>query len=106
MEGNHRRAILGLLFTIILGVYFTGIQGLEYIESSFSISDGSYGCRFFMATGFHGLHVLVGTAFLVVVFLRHLSQNFRENRHFGFEAASWYWHFVDVVWLFLFVRIY
>lgn len=106
IERNFIRSKVGLWATIILGVYFTGIQGLEYMESSFSISDGSYGCTFFLATGFHGLHVLVGTLFLMVTAVRHSRSRFRSTRHFGFEAASWYWHFVDVVWLFLFVRIY
>ena len=106
MGGEVNKRKWGLVITVFLGVYFTGVQGLEYMESSFCISDRAYGSTFFLATGFHGLHVLVGTVFLVVTLVRHLHLNFRGERHFGFEAASWYWHFVDVVWLFLFVVVY
>lgn len=106
IESNHDRTILGLGLTIFLGAYFTGLQGLEYWEASFSLRDGAYGRTFFIATGFHGLHVLVGTAFLAVCFWRLRRGRFRRKHHFGFEAAAWYWHFVDVVWLFLYVSIY
>lgn len=106
MSGDLSKANTGLLITVILGAYFTCLQALEYYEASFSICDRAYGSTFFLATGFHGLHVLVGTSFLVVCFLRANSQHFRPKHHFGFEAAAWYWHFVDVVWLFLYVSIY
>ena len=106
MEGDFTRAQEALLVTIFLGVYFTAIQLLEYVESSFSISDSSYGRTFFVATGFHGLHVLIGTLFLIFTLLRIMIGKIRALHHFGFEAAAWYWHFVDVVWLFLFVSIY
>ena len=106
MAGNHENAKFSLLLTVILGLYFTALQAFEYIEASFSIADGSYGSTFFVATGFHGLHVLVGTSFLVVCLLRIEKNQFRRSHHFGFEAAAWYWHFVDVVWLFLFISIY
>lgn len=99
-------AKLGLLLTLFLAVTFTALQVYEYIEASFSISDGIYGSTFFMATGFHGFHVIVGTAFLTVVTLRLIKNHFTKKHHFGFEAAAWYWHFVDVVWLFLFVTVY
>jgi cytochrome c oxidase subunit 3 len=79
---------------------------MEYYEADFTISDGIYGSTFFLTTGFHGFHVLVGTTFLIVCFFRVLSYHFTRNHHFGFEAAAWYWHFVDVVWLFLFGSIY
>ena len=106
IEGSHNQAVLSLFVTIFLGVYFTCLQAIEYYEASFSIADSIYGTTFFIATGFHGLHVIVGTLFLTVCYLRILKGRFRINHHFGFEAAAWYWHFVDVVWLFLFIRIY
>lgn len=97
---------VGLLLTVILGVYFSFLQGIEYLETRFSLSDGVYGSTFFVATGFHGLHVLIGRTFLMVCLYRHVEYHFRSGHHLGFEAAAWYWHFVDVVWLFLFVSIY
>lgn len=103
---NHSQTTQGLLFTVILGVYFTILQAYEYIEAPFTIADAVYGSTFFVATGFHGLHVLIGTTFLFVCLLRHLNYHFSRNHHFGFEAAAWYWHFVDVVWLFLYISIY
>nr|YP_009727910.1 cytochrome c oxidase subunit III [Notonecta montandoni]QHZ87285.1 cytochrome c oxidase subunit III [Notonecta montandoni] len=106
MEGNHSQATQGLFFTVLLGLYFTALQGLEYYESSFTISDSVYGSTFFMATGFHGLHVIIGTSFLAVCLMRHMMYHFSSKHHFGFEAAAWYWHFVDVVWLFLYISIY
>ena len=104
--GNFTQTKLGLLITVILGIYFTILQGLEYFEASFTFADRIYGSTFFIATGFHGLHVLVGTLFLVVILYRHINYEFRIRHHFGFEAAAWYWHFVDVVWLFLYIIIY
>ena len=106
IEGSHNQAVLSLFVTIFLGVYFTCLQAIEYYEASFRIADSIYGTTFFIATGFHGLHVIIGTLFLRVCYLRMLKGRFRINHHFGFEAAAWYWHFVDVVWLFLFVNIY
>jgi heme/copper-type cytochrome/quinol oxidase subunit 3 len=97
---------IGLLLTIILAILFTGFQVFEYINAPFGISDGVYGSTFFMATGFHGFHVFIGTCFLTVCLIRLLFNHFTCEHHFGFEAAAWYWHFVDVVWLFLFVTIY
>lgn len=96
----------GLFNTVILGLLFTLIQGYEYVTAPFSISDGIYGSIFFVSTGFHGLHVIVGTIFLIVGLIRHYHYHFTKNHHVGFETAAWYWHFVDVVWLFLFVCIY
>lgn len=104
--GNHENAKSGLLITIILGLYFTALQAFEYFEARFSIADRIYGRAFFVATGFHGLHVIVGTTFLLICYIRLLKGHFSPFHHFGFEAAAWYWHFVDVVWLFLFVSIY
>lgn len=106
IKGNHRERVNRLIGTVLLGAYFTFLQGFEYVEARFRIADRVYGRTFFIATGFHGLHVLVGTTFLLVCYLRIKSGQFRSLHHFGFEAAAWYWHFVDVVWLFLFVSIY
>ncbi|YP_010691347.1 cytochrome c oxidase subunit III (mitochondrion) [Drosophila tropicalis] len=106
MESNHSQTTQGLFFTVLLGVYFTILQAYEYIEAPFTIADSVYGSTFYMATGFHGIHVLIGTTFLLICLLRHLNNHFSKNHHFGFEAAAWYWHFVDVVWLFLYITIY
>ena len=106
IEGNFSRASQSLIITILLGVYFTLIQLLEYVEAPFTISDSSFGRTFFVATGFHGLHVLVGTLFLIATILRITLGSLSPKHHFGFEASAWYWHFVDVVWLFLFITIY
>ncbi len=104
--GNKKDALIALLFTILLAVFFTFLQILEYRTAPFSISDGVYGSTFYMATGFHGFHVLIGTCFLTICFFRIFLDHFTKEHHFGFEAAAWYWHFVDVVWLFLFITIY
>lgn len=88
MENNHSQTTQGLFFTILLGIYFTALQGYEYIEASFSIADAVYGSTFFIATGFHGLHVLIGTTFLAICLLRHLNNQFSIYHHFGFEAAA------------------
>jgi len=92
--------------TIVCAILFLAMQGYEYFVAPFDISDGVYGSIFFMATGFHGFHVLIGTIFLSVCFIRMERFHFRKNHHIGFIAAAWYWHFVDVVWLFLFVVVY
>lgn len=106
MEGNHSQTSQGLFFTVLLGIYFSILQAYEYIEAPFTIADSVYGSTFFIATGFHGIHVLIGTTFLLTCLLRHLNNHFSKTHHFGFEAAAWYWHFVDVVWLFLYITIY
>nr|BBO49576.1 cytochrome c oxidase subunit III [Breviceps mossambicus] len=106
MQANRENAIQSLTLTIVLGVYFTMLQALEYFEAPFTIADGIYGSTFFVATGFHGLHVIIGSLFLLTCLSRQLMYHFTSNHHFGFEAAAWYWHFVDVVWLFLYVSIY
>ena len=106
MAGRHDRALQGLLVTVGLGLYFTALQSLEYYEASFSIAEGVYGSTFFVATGFHGLHVIIGSLFLLVCAKRIALGHLRSGHHFGFEAAAWYWHFVDVVWLFLYISIY
>ena len=101
-----RKSFFRLLFTVALGVYFLIMQWLEYNEAQFSISDGVYGRTFFLATGFHGIHVTVGTVFLFYVLLILASSKITWSHHFSFEAAAWYWHFVDVVWLILFLSVY
>nr|YP_009927483.1 cytochrome c oxidase subunit III [Pseudodendrothrips mori]QFO91090.1 cytochrome c oxidase subunit III [Pseudodendrothrips mori] len=106
MTGKMKKSFFYLLFTVTLGVYFTFLQFIEYKEASFTIADTVYGSTFFMATGFHGIHVLIGTIFLTVCLLRIFKHHFSSSHHFGFEAAAWYWHFVDVVWLFLYLFIY
>ncbi len=105
-EGNREGLIAGLWLTVILGLLFTSLQVVEYLLAPFGFREGIYGSTFFMATGFHGFHVIVGTIFLAVCLVRAYKNQFLPNQHFGFEAAAWYWHFVDVVWLFLFTSIY
>ena len=104
--GNRDGVLKGLWLTILLGITFTCIQGYEYANAPFPYKGLNYGASFFMATGFHGFHVLIGTVFLIVCLFRAYRGHFTPRQHFGFEAAAWYWHFVDVVWLFLFVTIY
>jgi len=104
--GNQKGAVNGLALTILLGLTFTAVQAYEYGHAAFAFSGNIYGATFYMATGFHGFHVIVGTIFLIVCFFRARAGHFTPERHFGFEAAAWYWHFVDVVWLFLFAAIY
>ena len=111
IHNDQKGLVNGLIVTIILGAIFTFFQYLEYYEAlslgMFKFSGGGiYGASFFMATGFHGLHVIIGTLFLIVCLFRALAGHFTPERHFGFECAAWYWHFVDVVWLFLFAFIY
>jgi len=106
VAGERKDALVSLIITLILAVFFTALQAFEYVNAGFTISDSVFGSTFFMATGFHGFHVIIGTTFLAVCFFRLLNHHFTREHHFGFEAAAWYWHFVDVVWLFLFVTIY
>jgi cytochrome c oxidase subunit 3 len=106
VAGSREGAFAGLFLTVGLAIIFTSLQALEYYTAAFSISDSVYGATFFLATGFHGFHVFIGTCFLTICTLRLVCHHFTREHHFGFEAAAWYWHFVDVVWLFLFVTIY
>ena len=106
IHGNRDGLKKGLWATIILGILFSSIQAYEYIHAPFAFAGTNYGAAFYMATGFHGFHVLIGTIFLAVCLKRAYNGDFTPRQHFGFEAAAWYWHFVDVVWLFLFVAIY
>lgn len=95
-----------IVVTLVLGIIFTTLQALEYANCPFTIADSIYGRTFFVATGFHGLHVVFGTVFIWCIWARHLAGHFSSTHHFGFEGRAWYWHFVDVVWLILFVRVY
>jgi len=104
--GSKENAINSLIATILLAVVFTALQGFEYVTAPFTLSDSVYGSTFYMATGFHGFHVFIGTCFLTICLFRIYLNHFTREHHFGFEAAAWYWHFVDVVWLFLFLTIY
>ena len=106
LEGNKKALVQGLALTVFLGVCFSGLQAFEYGHAAFGFTEGIYSSTFYMATGFHGFHVIVGTIFLAVCWYRASQDHFTPGKHFGFEAAAWYWHFVDVVWLFLFVSIY
>jgi cytochrome c oxidase subunit 3 len=107
LHGDRKGLVIGLLLTVLLGMSFTGFQALEYSDAPFKFSGGGvYPSVFFLATGFHGFHVIIGTLFLIVCLIRAIGGGFTAERHFGFEAAAWYWHFVDVVWLFLFICIY
>ena len=110
MNKNRTQLIAGLIATIVLGVAFLGLQVFEYFEAyqhlDLKLTSGIYGSTFFMLTGFHGLHVTLGTIMLIVILMRAIRGHFNKERHFGFEAVAWYWHFVDVVWLGLFVVVY
>uniref|UniRef100_UPI0030FE6600 cytochrome c oxidase subunit 3 n=1 Tax=Amblyomma calabyi TaxID=3065602 RepID=UPI0030FE6600 len=106
MNDNYNSSLLSLMITISLGLLFTLFQAFEYYQAQFSMSDGIFGSSFFLTTGFHGIHVIIGSIFLLVSFFR-IKMNLISNSHyFGFEASAWYWHFVDVVWLFLFTFMY
>lgn len=106
IQGNYYISFFRLLFTIILGLIFSWFQFMEYNEARFTIADSVYGSIFFISTGFHGLHVLIGSLFLLVNLLRIFNKEYSRTHHFGFEAGAWYWHFVDVVWLFLYLLVY
>ena len=106
IHGDRKGLKQGLWVTIGLGLLFSVVQAYEYHHAAFGMSDNIYGASFYMATGFHGFHVVVGTIFLIVCLARTYKGDFTPTQHFGFEAAAWYWHFVDVVWLFLFIAIY
>ena len=106
IEGDRDGVKWGLISTVVLGVLFSMLQAYEYSHAAFGFGGNVYSSTFFMATGFHGFHVIVGTIFLAVCLARAMADHFTPRSHFGFEAAAWYWHFVDVVWLFLFAAIY
>ena len=111
LKANHRgQLVLGMLLTVALGIAFLACQAYEYIHAyndlNLKLTSGIYGSTFFMLTGFHGFHVTVGTIMLIVILIRCIKGHFKPEHHFGFEAVAWYWHFVDVVWLLLFVLVY
>jgi len=106
LKGNRAGSLNGTLFTVLLAIIFTVFQGIEYSVSSFTISDGAFGTCFFFGTGFHGLHVIIGTLFLGVGLWRILAYHLTDHHHLGYEGGILYWHFVDVVWLFLFISMY
>ena len=106
LKNNRKQLTLGLIFTVALGVIFLFLQAYEYTEAEFTIKTGIYGATFFMLTGFHGLHVTMGAIMLTVILFRVMAGHFTAEDHFGFEGVAWYWHFVDVVWLLLFVFVY
>jgi cytochrome c oxidase subunit 3 len=106
IQGERKGALYGSIATVILALVFTAFQGIEYSVSSFTISDGAFGTCFFFSTGFHGLHVIIGTLFLSVALWRIFAYHLTDNHHLGFEGGILYWHFVDVVWLFLYVSVY
>jgi cytochrome c oxidase subunit III len=106
LEGDRKGLKQGLALTILLGLAFTAVQAYEYSHAAFGFKGNIYGATFFMATGFHGAHVIIGTIFLTVCLIRAMRGHFSPTQHLGFEFAAWYWHFVDVVWLFLFACIY
>jgi cytochrome c oxidase subunit III len=106
VNNNKRDTVRGLAITVLLGLIFTTLQAYEYHHAHFGFKDGIYASNFFMATGFHGAHVIIGTIFLAICLVRAIRGGFTPEGHLGFEFAAWYWHFVDVVWLFLFVFVY
>jgi heme/copper-type cytochrome/quinol oxidase subunit 3 len=106
VAGKKTDAVWGLVLTVALAVVFTAFQAFEYVTANFNICDGIYGSTFYMATGFHGFHVFIGTCFLAVCLVRLTRDHYSAQHHFGFEAAAFYWHFVDVVWLFLYLAVY
>lgn len=106
IQGNRAGTLYGLVYTVILAIIFTALQYVEYTVSSFTISDGTFSSCFYFGTGFHGIHVIIGTAFLAVGLWRILAYHSTENHHLGFESGILYWHFVDVVWLFLYISVY
>ena len=110
LQGNRRKLVLGLAATVLLGFTFVGLQAYEYVHAyqdlNLRLTSGIYGSTFFMLTGFHGVHVTIGAIMLTVILLRAMRGHFSAENHFGFEAVAWYWHFVDVVWLGLFVFVY
>nr|UPX89428.1 cytochrome c oxidase subunit III [Polistes rothneyi] len=106
LNNKNFMSIKTLIQTIILGLFFTLCQIHEYFETSFTIADSIFGSIFFLTTGFHGIHVIIGTIFLIICLIRMINKHFSKIHHFGYEAAIWYWHFVDIVWLFVYTWIY
>jgi cytochrome c oxidase subunit 3 len=106
IKNDRNEVIMAFIATLFLAILFTAFQAIEYLNSKYYMVDGVYGSIFFLITGFHGLHVIIGSIFLIVCFLRYLFYHFTPRHHIGFQAAAWYWHFVDVVWILLFLCVY
>jgi len=106
IKNDRTQVTMAFGFTLFLAVLFTAFQVMEYLSSKYYMTDGVYGSIFFMITGFHGFHVIIGSVFLAVCFFRFLNYHFTPKHHLGFQAAAWYWHFVDVVWILLFLCVY
>nr|YP_009945140.1 cytochrome c oxidase subunit III [Nomia chalybeata]QOE17504.1 cytochrome c oxidase subunit 3 [Nomia chalybeata] len=106
IKNNKKKSFMLLNITIILGIYFSMLQYIEYLEAQFSFNDSIFGSIFFMATGFHGIHVIIGTTFLLICSIRMNMNHFSMIHHLNFDLASWYWHFVDMIWLILYILIY
>nr|WRK21510.1 cytochrome c oxidase subunit III [Selenocephalus sp.] len=106
INSNYTQTIQSMIITVVLGIYFTFLQAIEYYEAPFTMADSVYGSTFFMSTGFHGLHVIIGTIFILISTLRIMKLHLSSKHNVGFEASAWYWHFVDIVWLFLYISIY
>lgn len=106
IQGDRKATLLGITMTLVFAILFTALQGVEYVNAGFTIADGVYGSCFFFGTGFHGFHVIIGTLFIAVAFYRIIAYHLTDHHHLGFESSILYWHFVDVVWLFLYVSIY
>ena len=106
LQNDQKGLVQGLAFSVGLGFFFTIMQIVEYSHAPFGFNDSNYSSNFYMATGFHGFHVFIGTLFLLVCLLRARKQAYTPEHHLGFEFAAWYWHFVDVIWLFLFAFVY
>ncbi len=106
IQGNRSGSLYGIALTVLLAIVFTALQGVEYTDSSFTMSDSTYASCFYFGTGFHGLHVMIGTAFIAVGLWRVLAYHSTDNHHLGLESSILYWHFVDVVWLFLYISVY
>lgn len=106
IQGNYKKSLQYLYYTILLAFFFTLLQYYEYCSAPFSINDSVYGSIFFLLTGFHGAHVVIGTILLIICYIRLILKHFTRQHHLGFECSAWYWHFVDVVWLFLYILVY
>jgi len=106
VNGDFGKTAFGFVETLIYAMAFTLLQCEEYLTATFTISDGIYGSVFYMITGLHGTHVIIGTLFIFVCFIRFLKSHFTQTHHLGFEFSVWYWHFVDAVWLFVYLFLY